>query len=42
VEVNIVDGKLALSLEKSALNVSVRENEIVTPYERIIVRKAFF
>ncbi|MBM3240836.1 hypothetical protein FJZ31_31525 [Candidatus Poribacteria bacterium] len=42
VEVNIVEGKLVLSLEKPALNVSVRENEIVTPYERIIVRKAFF
>jgi len=38
VEVNIVEGKLALSLEKPALNVSVHENEMVTPYERIIVR----
>jgi hypothetical protein len=42
VEGNIMEGKLVLSLEKPALNVSVRENEIVTPYERIIVRKAFF
>ena len=38
VEGNIVEGKLVLSLEKPALNVSVRDNEIVTPYERIIVR----
>ena len=38
VEGNIVEGELVLSLEKPALNVFVRENEIVTPYERIIVR----
>ncbi|MFQ6039650.1 MAG: hypothetical protein ACE5PV_02235 [Candidatus Poribacteria bacterium] len=38
VEGNIVEGKLVLSLEKPALNISVHENEIVTPYERIIVR----
>lgn len=38
VEGNIVEGKLVLSLEKPALNVLVSNNEIVTPYERIIVR----
>ncbi len=34
---NIVAGKLVLSLPQPVLNVSVRENEIVTPYERIVV-----
>ncbi len=38
VEGNIMEGKLVLSLEKPAFNVSVHENEIITPYERIIVR----
>jgi hypothetical protein len=38
VEGNIVEGKLVLSLSQPALNVSVRDNEIVTPYERIVVR----
>ena len=38
VEGNIVDGRLVLSLEKPASNVSVHDNEIVTPYERIVVR----
>ena len=38
VEGNIVEGRLVLSLSQQALNVSVNENEIITPYERIVVR----
>ena len=37
VDGNIVAGKLVLSLPQPVWNVSVRENEIVTPYERIVV-----
>ena len=38
VQGSIVAGKLVFSLPQPVLNVSVRENEIVTPYERIVVR----
>jgi len=38
VEGNIVEGRLVLSLPQQALNVSINENEIITPYERIVVR----
>lgn len=37
VEGKVVAGKLVLSLPQPVWNVSVRENEIVTPYERIVV-----